>query len=122
MIAQADFLSLHAPAIPETVGMINEKSLSTMKKTAYLINTARNDLIVEGDLYSALAEGVIAGAALDTFSQEPLKESPLFGLHNIVVTPHAGANTNEAVIRMGVMGAEEVVRVLSGQQPKYAVV
>lgn len=121
VLAQADFLSLHAPALPETVGMINTNSLRNMKKTAYLINTARGDLIVEEDLYDALSQGVIAGAALDTFLQEPLRESRLFALNNIVLTPHAGANTHEAVIRTGIMAAEEVVRVLSGQPPKYPV-
>lgn len=121
VISQADFLSLHAPATPETAGLINRETLNAMKSTAFLINTARGDLVVEDDLYQALAEGVIAGAALDTFSHEPLKNSPLFELNNIIVTPHAGAATHEAVSRTGLMGAEEVVRVLSGQAPRYAV-
>jgi D-3-phosphoglycerate dehydrogenase len=121
LLAQADYISLHAPAIPETVGMINRDTLRTMKKTAYLINTARGDLIVEEDLYSALSQNMIAGAALDTFIEEPLRDSRLVELENIILTPHAGANTREAVIRTGVTAAEEVVRVLSGQQPKYAV-
>jgi D-3-phosphoglycerate dehydrogenase len=121
VLAQADFVSLHAPALPETRGMINLASLRTMKPTAYLINTARGDLIVEDDLYIALTEGIIAGAGLDTFVHEPLRDSRLFGLDNVVLTPHAGANTREAVIRTGVMAAEEVVRVLSGQPPLYPV-
>lgn len=121
VIAQADFLSLHAPSTHETIGMINQKTLSSMKRSAFLINTARGDLVVEDDLYQALSEGVIAGAALDTFSKEPLTESNLFDLKNIVVIPHAGAATHEAVIRTGLMGAEEVVRVLSGHPPQYAV-
>lgn len=121
VIARADFLSLHAPALPQTVGMINKDSLRTMKNTAYLINTARGDLIVEEDLYAALTGGIIAGAALDAFIHEPLHDSPLFGLNNVVLTPHAGANTYEAVVRTGVMAAEEVVRVLSGLEPRYAV-
>ncbi len=121
VMEQADYLSLHAPALPETVGMINKDSLGVMKATAYLINTARGDLIVERDLYQALTQGVIAGAALDTFAQEPLKDSCLLGLDNVILTPHVGANTREAVIRTSRMAAEEVIRVLSGLPPRYAV-
>jgi D-3-phosphoglycerate dehydrogenase len=121
VLAEADFLSLHAPATPETAGMINKASLSTMKQSAILINTARGDLIVEEDLYDALKNGTIAGAGLDTFAQEPPANPRLFSLDNIVMTPHAGATTKEAVTRMGVTAAEEVVRVLSRQQPLYPV-
>lgn len=122
VLAAADFLSLHAPATPETLGMINKTTLQTMKKTAFIINTARGDLIVEQDLYEALTTGVIAGAGLDTFAQEPPVNSPLFTLDNVVLTPHAGATTSEAVTRMGVTAAEEVVRVLTGKQPLYSVI
>lgn len=122
VIAAADFLSLHAPATPETLGMINRTTLQTMKKNAFIINTARGDLIVEQDLYEALTTGVIAGAGLDTFAQEPPVNSPLFSLDNVVLTPHAGATTCEAVTRMGVTAAEEVVRVLTGNQPLYSVI
>ncbi|EGO62698.1 phosphoglycerate dehydrogenase [Acetonema longum] len=121
VIAAADFLSLHAPATPETQGMINRAVLKTMKPSAIIINTARGDLIVEEDLYAALTTGVIAGAGLDTFAQEPPVDSPLFTLDNVVLTPHAGAATAEAVTRMGVTAAEEVVRVLTGKQPLYSV-
>ncbi|KAF1855685.1 hypothetical protein Lal_00002552 [Lupinus albus] len=116
VIAQADFLSLHAPSTPGTVGMINRTTLRTMKKTAFLINTARGDLVNEEDLYEALSSGIIAGAALDTFAKEPLENSPLLTLKNIIVTPHAGAATHEGVIRTGLIGAGEVVRVLSGKK------
>lgn len=117
VITQADFLSLHAPSLPETVGMINRETLQQMKKNAILINTARGDLVVEEDLIAALTDGTIAGAGLDTFANEPVQDKRLFNLDNVVMTPHAGANTHEAVTRMGVMAAEEVVRVLSGQAP-----
>lgn len=119
---EADFVSLHAPAMDETVGMVNMERLHKMKNTSYIINTARGELIVENDLYEALSKGLIAGAALDVFAQEPPKESPLMKLKNVVVTSHAGAYTNEAIVGAGVMAAEEVVRVLSGFEPKYAVV
>lgn len=121
VLAGADYLTLHAPAGPETAGMINKDTLRTMKKSAYLINTARGDLIVEEDLYEALLQGIIAGAALDTYACEPLRDSRWFGLDNVVLTPHTGANTYEAVDRTGVMAAEEVARVLSGRRPRYSV-
>lgn len=121
VFARADFLSLHAPALPETVGMINAVSLRTMKSTAFLINTARGDLIDEAALCDALEQRIIAGAALDVFDQEPPTDARLFSLDNVVLTPHIGANTREAIIQTGVMAAEEVVRVLSGQAPKNPV-
>lgn len=121
VIAQADFLSLHAPALPETVGMINRDTLRTMKKTAYLINTARGELVVEDDLIEALSSGIIAGAGLDAFSREPLGDSPLTSLTNVVITPHAASATAEAASRMSLTAAEEVVRVLSGQEARYVV-
>lgn len=121
VLAEADFLTLHAPATAETAGLINKASLATMKRTAFIVNTARGDLVVENDLYNALSQGRIAGAALDTFSHEPFTDERWFALKNVVFTPHAGANTAEAVTKMGVMAAEEVVRVLSGQPPLYPV-
>ncbi|WP_410512729.1 phosphoglycerate dehydrogenase [Paenibacillus sp. BR2-3] len=121
LYAQSDIITLHAPALPETIGMINKDSLSQMKKTAYLINTARGDLVVEEDLYEALSKGVIAGAGLDTFIQEPPLNLNIVGLPNVVTSPHVGSNTVEAGYRMARMAAEEVIRVLSGEQPKFPV-
>lgn len=74
LFKSADIISLHTPSTPETVGMINRDSLQSMKNTAVLINTARGDLIVEDDLIKALQEGIIAGAGLDTFAVEPLRD------------------------------------------------
>lgn len=122
VLAQADFLSLHIPALPETEGMINLDSLCTMKNTAYLINMARGSLVVEDDLYTALTQEIIAGAALDVFSCEPLRKSRLTELSNVLLTPHAGAFTNEAIYRAGFTAAQEVVRVLSGLKPQCPVV
>ena len=120
VLTEADFLSLHTPSTPETTGIINKTTLARMKKSAILINTARSDLIKEADLYDALKSGSLAAAGLDTFAHE-LQGSRLLTLDNIVVTPHAGANTYEAVRRMGISAAEEVIRVLSGQQPRHPV-
>jgi len=121
VISTADFLSLHVPALPDTIHMINKTTLRTMKSTAYLINTARGELVVEEDLYSALGQGIIAGAALDTFPQEPLQGSPLCNLSNVILTPHIGASTGEASQRVGIMAVEEVIRVLSGLAPRNLV-
>jgi D-3-phosphoglycerate dehydrogenase len=117
LLAKADFISLHTPSTPGTIGMINSKSLQDMKNTAVLINTARGDLIVEEDLIKALQEGVIAGAGLDTFALEPLKDERFFSLRNVVLSPHAGSNTRETVARMSVMVANDVVAVLTGNLP-----
>ena len=116
----ADFLSLHVPATPETNGMVNSRTLSLMKKTALLINAARGELINELDLYEALKSGAIAGFAADTLMEEPPPAThPLLSLPNVVLTPHCGAYTEEAVNRTSIVAAEEVVRVLSGQSPLH---
>lgn len=121
VIAKADFLSLHVPATPQTIGMINKTTLSTMKATACLINTARGELVEEQDLYQALQQGIIAGAALDAFTKEPLGDSPLCKLSNVILTPHIGASTLEASQRVGKMAAQDVIRVLTGEEPYYPV-
>jgi D-3-phosphoglycerate dehydrogenase len=121
LFEKADFISLHTPSTPETVGMINIESLQNMKNTAVLINTARGDLIVEEDLIRALQEGIIAGAGMDTFALEPLQDERFFSLNNVVLSPHAGSNTRETVARMSVMAANDVVAVLTGNPPHYPV-
>ncbi|MDU2064503.1 MAG: phosphoglycerate dehydrogenase [Sporomusaceae bacterium] len=119
---QADFISLHVPATPETKGMIQAATIAKMKPTAILINTARGDLIVEQDLYEALKANQIAGYGADAMIQEPPGEDhPLLSLPNVIITPHCGAYTKEAVIRCSVTAAEEVVRVLKGETPRYPV-
>ena len=122
VLKEADFLTLHLPVMPDTKNLINERTLGMMKKTAFIINTARGELIDEQDLYAALKAGKIAGYGADTLTQEPPGQNhPLFTLPNVVLTPHCGAYTGEAVTRCSVMAAQEVVRVLSGQEPMYAV-
>jgi len=117
VIQSADFLSLHAALTEETRAMIGEPELAAMKPTAYLINTARGGLLDETALHKALQEKWIAGAALDVFVEEPPLGSPLLGLENIVVTPHVGAHTQEAIERMGIMAAQNVIQTLQGGQP-----
>ena len=122
VIAKADFLSLHAPLTAETRHMISQRQLQAMKPSAYLINTARGDLVDEQALHRALCGKQIAGAAIDVFAEEPPTGSPLLDLENVVLTPHIGAHTREAIDRMGVMAAQNVVRTLQGGQPLNRVV
>ena len=121
VLEQSDFVSLHVPRTPETMGMINESALEKMKSSAYLINVARGGIVDETDLYNALKEGSIAGAALDVFREEPTTDSPLFALPNVVVTPHLGASTVEAQDRAGVIAAEQVASALRGEVPMNAI-
>ncbi|MFC5338684.1 phosphoglycerate dehydrogenase [Leucobacter denitrificans] len=114
LVERADFLTIHMPRTPETLGMIGAEQLKAMKKTAYVLNVARGGLIDEAALAAALAEGEIAGAALDTFVQEPPKDTSLVGLPNVNVTPHLGASTDEAQEKAGVAVAKSVRLALSG--------
>lgn len=122
IFTRSDFVSLHAPAIKDTIGMVNIDRLRSMKKTAFIVNTARGELIVEDELYEALSTGLIAGAALDVYQNEPLADSNLVDLSNIVLTAHSGAYTKEAIVNAGVIAAEEIVRVLSGEKARYSVI
>jgi len=122
VLKEADYVSLHAGLSDETRHMISTAQLSIMKPTAYLINTARGALVDESALYTALSQKQIAGAALDVFSEEPPKGSPLLLLDNLVLTPHIGSHTCEAIERMGVMAAENVLLVLRGSEPHHRVV
>ena len=121
VISSADFLSLHAALTNETRNMIGEAQLRNMKPSAFLVNTARGGLVDEAALYQALSQKWIAGAALDVFVEEPPVGSPLLGLENLVVTPHIGAHTQEAIERMGVMAAQNVVLTLQSGQPLHCV-
>ena len=121
VITSADFLSLHAALTNETRSMIGEAQLRNMKPSAFLVNTARGGLVDEAALYQALSQKWIAGAALDVFIEEPPAGSPLLGLENLVVTPHIGAHTQEAIERMGVMAAQNVVLTLQSGQPLHRV-
>ncbi|MBP2627035.1 MAG: Phosphoglycerate dehydrogenase [Firmicutes bacterium] len=122
VLKQSDVLTLHLPVTPDTKNMINKHTLATMKNTTFIVNTARGELVDEQDLCTALKDGTLAGYCTDTLAQEPpASDHPFFALPNVIVTPHSGAYTREAVIRCSVTAAQEVVRVLSGQAPLYAV-
>src|SRR6056297_513279 len=101
IVAEADFLTIHLPKTPETLGLVNRDLLMKAKPELRLINVARGGIVDEEDLADCLRDGVIAGAALDVFSTEPMTESPLFGIDSVIVTPHLGASTREAQDKAG---------------------
>jgi D-3-phosphoglycerate dehydrogenase / 2-oxoglutarate reductase len=108
LLARADFITLHTPMTDATRGMLDAKALAKLKPGARLINCARGGLIVEEDLAAALDKGIVAGAAIDVFVEEPAKENPLFGRDNVVATPHLGAATTEAQENVAVQIAEQM--------------
>ncbi|MHB8301319.1 MAG: phosphoglycerate dehydrogenase [Acidobacteriaceae bacterium] len=108
VLRQADYLTLHLGLSQESEGMLNAATLATMKKGARVINCARGELVVEQDLAEALRSGHIAGAALDVFRKEPLKDSPFFGMENVILTPHIAGSTEEAQEAIGIQIAEQV--------------
>jgi D-3-phosphoglycerate dehydrogenase len=122
LFRSADFVSLHLPSVEETKGIVGRSEFNLMKSTAFLINTARGDLIDEQELVAALRKGKIAGAGLDVFEKEPPQPaSPLLSLTNVVATPHNAALTWECSARMAVHAAMGIVEVLSGNKPTWPV-
>lgn len=121
LVAESDFLTLHLAKTPDTVGLINAQRLRLAKPSLRVINVARGGIIDEADLADAIERGVIAGAALDVFENEPTTESPLFALPQVVVTPHLGASTAEAQDRAGVTIAEQVRLALANEFVPFAV-
>jgi D-3-phosphoglycerate dehydrogenase len=115
LLRDSDFISIHLPKTPETVGLIGEKELQTVKPGVRIINAARGGLIDEQALADALAEGRVAGAGIDVFVTEPATESPLFAFDNVVVTPHLGASTAEAQDKAGLSVARSVKLALQGE-------
>jgi D-3-phosphoglycerate dehydrogenase len=121
LVETADFITIHLPKTPETIGLFDAALLARAKPTLRIVNTARGGIIDEQALADALREGVIAGAALDVFAKEPTTESPLFELENVVVAPHLGASTVEAQDKAGQTIAEMVVLALAGEFVPFAV-
>jgi D-3-phosphoglycerate dehydrogenase len=115
LLTESDFVSIHIPLGPATRRLIGEKELGLMKKEAFLVNISRGDIVDEEALYRALKEGAIKGAALDVFLEEPLKESPLFELDNVILTPHMGGYTYEALKETGMICVRSIVDVLEGR-------
>jgi len=118
VLSEADFVTIHVPLTEETHHMIGRRELSMMKRTAYLVNTSRGPVIDEEELYNALKERIIAGAALDVYEQEPIDpRSPLLGLDNIVLVPHIASASIETRTKMAVVAANNLVSVLRGEEP-----
>jgi len=108
LLANSDIVTLHIPANEKTKGFMNKERLDKMKKTAYLINTARGAVVDEKALIEALKNGTIRGAGLDVFENEPLTESELTKLDNVVLTPHIGSGTEDAQRTAGMIVAEKM--------------
>jgi D-3-phosphoglycerate dehydrogenase len=121
LMAEADFVTVHLPKTKDTVGLIGTELLGRAKPSMRLVNVARGGIVDEVALVQALRDGVIAGAALDVFSTEPMTASPLFELPNVVVTPHLGASTREAQDKAGDVIADMVQLALAGDFVPFAV-
>jgi lactate dehydrogenase-like 2-hydroxyacid dehydrogenase len=123
VMTRSDFISVNVALTSKTRGMIGENQLRMMKKTAYIINTARGPVIDQKALVEMLSKGTIAGAGLDVFENEPIsKDNPLLNLPNVVLSPHIGSVTEEAREAMAICNAKDIVAVIQGQIPPPNVV
>ena len=117
VLSQADFVSLHCPSTKETKGLINKETISKMKKSAYLINTARGDIVNENDLVEALKEEMIMGAGLDVYEKEPSVHKNLVQLKNVFLLPHLGSATTETREAMGMRVFENIQAFFNNKEP-----
>lgn len=115
LLAASDFITVHMPKTPETIGLIGEEALRKVKPTVRIVNVARGGLVDEAALAAAIKEGRVAGAGIDVYAKEPCTDSPLFELDSVVVTPHLGASTGEAQEKAGVAVARSVRQALAGE-------
>src|SRR5438270_3924901 len=121
LLATSDIVSIHAPLTEETRHMIDSKALGTMKRGAFLVNTARGPIVDEEALCDALESGHLGGAALDVYELEPKVNPRLLSMGNVVLAPHIGSATLETRSAMSRIAATDVYRVLKGQQPLHRV-
>ena len=122
LFRRSDVVSIHAPYTPKTHGIVNLKLLKNMKKTSFLVNTARGKIVNEKDLVVALKKNTIAGAALDVFQDEPIgASSPLMGLKNVLMTPHIGSATIETRREMAKITVKNLMLSLARKKPIYQV-
>lgn len=121
LLQESDFITVHMPLTAETRHMIGKEQFAQMKEGVRVLNVARGGIIDEAALYEALVEKKVAGAALDVYEKEPPTESPLFGLPEVIVTPHLGASTEEAQVHVAIDVAREILRVLRGEPVQNAV-
>lgn len=118
----ADFVSVHVPLNESTRGLMGKEQFNKMKKDAYFINAARGAIVKEKDLFEALKERRIKGAAIDVFEQEPPdNNNPLFQLENILLSPHNAALTDEALVAMATQSAQGILDYFNNKRPKYVV-
>jgi D-3-phosphoglycerate dehydrogenase len=121
LLAQSDFISLHLPGTPQTMGLIGERELALAKPGAYLLNLGRGGVVDEAALYQALTQGRLAGAALDVLAQEPPQDNPLLELPQVIVVPHIGGYTMESLSLVDWTCARNIAAVLKGEEPPYPV-
>ena len=118
----SDYISVHAPLLPATRGMLNAAAFAKMKKGVYIVNTARGPLIDETALIAALDSGQVGAAGLDVVAAEPLpKDSPLLRRDNVILSPHTGFYSIEALNELQTKCAADVARVLSGEKAVYPI-
>ncbi|MBD1382642.1 phosphoglycerate dehydrogenase [Metabacillus arenae] len=122
LLKNSDFVTLHMPLIEETKNLISKAQFQLMKKNAFLVNASRGCIVSEEDLYDALINKEIAGAALDVFALEPLESSPLYDLDQFIAMPHAAGYTSDAVNTLGMVCVKNIVDVLNHRKtPQYMV-
>ena len=121
LLAESDFISLHSPASTATNHIINRRTLALMKPTAILVNTARGELVCEDDMLDALKNKVIGGAGLDAHAQEPPQVEKYQGVPNLILSPHMGAYTTEALYNMAMDSTNDLIAVLEGREPLYRI-
>lgn len=123
LLKESDIVSISVPLTKDTENLISARELSLMKKNAILINTSRGKIINEMDLYNALQQNKLFGAAIDAFAEEPVsKNHPLLKCKNFIGTPHNGANTMDALIRMGTEAVDEIVRLMNNEKATSKIV
>lgn len=116
---ESDFITIHTDLNDQSQAMIATPQLESMKSTVFIVNTARGGIVDERDLFHALKEGRIGGAALDVFAVEPAGQSPLLDLPNFIATPHMAGYTYEALREVGMITARNVMNAIKGRQPEY---
>lgn len=122
LLRQSDIVSLHVPLLSTTAGLINRNRLALMKPGALVINTSRGPIVDQSALYEALTSGRLAGAALDVFDPEPIRaDDPLLRLDNVIVTPHIAGSTNECLVKLAQLGAQEILTALTGGRPRFII-
>jgi len=121
LLTKSDIVSLHVPLMQETEGLIGRHEISMMKDGVWVVNTSRGKVVQEKAMYEALISGKVAGYATDVFEQEPPLGNPLLSLPNVVVTPHIGAYTKDALRMMGDRVVDRILRVFRGERPEFII-